>query len=289
MAAARAVRRRWDVEVQVHVGRDGITLAAMCLLLALVRVVAGHPLVLVANRDESFDRPSEAPASRGGSPEVWCGIDRRAGGTWLGLNAAGVAVVLTNRRGPQDPSRPSRGAIAWETLASGCCAEDALEAAENRARALRPNPFTLFVADHVRAGVLAYDGPDALPKEVFVGPGLHTTTNTHDLDELSASSVLAVAAGGAVDFPVGIALADAEERLLRIARSHEPLAAAPRSAVCVHADGRGTVSSALLAVDQSGRPARFLAADGPPCATPFRDVLEGTMPGRIFPEARSVP
>ena len=103
--------------------------------------------------------------------------------------------------------------------------------------------------------------------------GLHTVSNTHDLDDLPADEVLRAADGGPVAFPRGISLADAKPLLLRIARSHAPLDSGPRSACCVHGDGRGTVSSALLAVDAAGRPARFLAADGPPCVTAFRDVL----------------
>jgi hypothetical protein len=85
--------------------------------------------------------------------------------------------------------------------------------------------------------------------------------------------VLRAADGGPVEFPRGIALGDAEPLLLRIAKSHAPLDGGPRSAVCVHGEGRGTVSSALLAVDARGRPAKYLAADGPPCVTRYRDAL----------------
>ena len=244
----------------------------MCLLLAAVGVVEGHPLACVANRDEYFDRASDPPASRGGDPEVWCGLDRRAGGTWLGMNAAGVVVVLTNRRGEQDATRASRGGAARGALTKRS-ARDAAAFAAAWASMNVPNPFSLFAADATGAWFAGWAGPDDGARLVSVGPGLHTLTNTHDLDELPAADVLRAADGGPVTLPVGISLADAESRLLRVAKSHTPLDGGARSAICVHGEGRGTVSSALLAVRADGRPARFLAADGAPCVTTFRSVL----------------
>ena len=247
-------------------------MALMCLLLALVGVVRGHPLVCVANRDEYLDRGSDPPSSRGGDPEVWCGLDRRAGGTWLGMNGAGVVVVLTNRPGEQDTTRTSRGGAARGALTKRT-ARDAAAFAAAWASMHVPNPFSLFAADASGAWFAAWGGPDDGARVAPVGPGLHTLTNTHDLDELAAAEVLRAASGGPVEFPLGISLADAERFLLRVARSHAPLDGGPRSAVCVHGENRGTVSCALLAVDASGRPARFLAADGRPCVAEFRDVL----------------
>lgn len=244
----------------------------MCLLLACVGVVAGHPLVCVANRDESFDRETDGPASRGGEPEVWCGLDRRAGGTWMGMNAAGVVVVLTNRRGEQDATRASRGQAARGALRKRT-ARDAAAFAAAWAASFVPNPFSLFAADADSAWMTAWNGPDDGARMSPVAPGLHTLTNTHDLDELPVARVLAAAEGGPVELREGISLAEAERALLRVAKSHAVLQGGTRSAICVHGDGRGTVSSAILGIETAGRPARFLAADGPPCVTAYRDVL----------------
>jgi hypothetical protein len=136
-----------------------------------------------------------------------------------------------------------------------------------------PNPFSLFAADASGAWFVAWNGPDDGARVVAVGPGFHTLTNTHDLDELAPASVLRAADGGPVDLLPGVSLADAESRLLRVAKSHAPMDGGPRSAACVHGEGRGTVSSALMAVGADGRPARFLAADGAPCVTTWRDAL----------------
>jgi hypothetical protein len=269
----------------------------MCLLLAAIGLVEGHPVVCVANRDESFDRESDPPASRGGDPEVWCGLDRRAGGTWLGMNAAGVVVVLTNavwreaprgergpshgtevgsgaahRRGEQDAMRVSRGGAARAALTERT-ARDAAVFAGTWSSDNVPNPFSLFAADARSAWFVAWGGPGGGTHLSQFRPGLHTLTNTHDLDELPSAEVLRAADGGPVELARGIPIDEAERRLLRIAKSHAPLDGGVRGAICVHGEGRGTVSSALLAIDAAGRPARFLSADGPPCVTTFRDVL----------------
>jgi uncharacterized protein with NRDE domain len=244
----------------------------MCLLLAALDVVAGHPLVVLANRDEYWDRPAEGPAPRGGDPAVVCGLDRRAGGTWLGMNASGVVAVLTNRPGPLDPGRPSRGAVAMHALTAHSSDAAAAKAA---ARAVRdqPNPFSLFVGDEHGGVAVTWDGPESEPRIVALAPGLHTLSNLHDLDALEVARVLQAAPDGPVALPDGLPLDDAVAQLQRLAPSHAPLDGT-RTAVCVHdaAQRRGTVSSAVLAVAADGSPARFVAADGPPCRTPWRAV-----------------
>lgn len=249
----------------------------MCLLLAALDVVVGHPLVCLANRDEYWERESEPPAARGGEPEIVCGLDRRAGGTWLGMNGAGVVAVLTNRRGTYDPTRPSRGSVCLAALAGRSAADGAGRALA--AAAPGPNPFSLFVADAKGARFVGYDGPSSPARVRDLGPGLHTLTNLEDLDQVAPADVLRAAEGGAIELPRGIGLDEAIARLQRLAQSHAPLASA-RERTCVHdlAHRRGTVSSAILAIDARGRPARFFYANGAPCTAGFGAVQVPTAP-----------
>ena len=94
----------------------------MCTLIVLHRCVPGSPLVIAANRDEYLDRPATPPALREdlGAGRVAAPVDERAGGTWLGLNAAGLFAAITNRptRRP-DPTRRSRGLLVLDALAEG--------------------------------------------------------------------------------------------------------------------------------------------------------------------------
>jgi uncharacterized protein with NRDE domain len=69
----------------------------MCIMAILYRSARDAPILVASNREEFFDRQSQAPRIQSGKPRVMCGIDRRAGGTWLGVNQYGLLVAVTNR------------------------------------------------------------------------------------------------------------------------------------------------------------------------------------------------
>ena len=72
----------------------------MCLIAFAIDASARWPLVIAANRDESFDRPTLPLAtwqSEKGTTIV-SGRDVRAGGTWLGMTPRGRVAFLTNVR-----------------------------------------------------------------------------------------------------------------------------------------------------------------------------------------------
>ncbi|MDP3413722.1 MAG: NRDE family protein [Polaromonas sp.] len=74
----------------------------MCLIAFAIGASARWPLVIAANRDEFLDRPT-LPLARWKSDagtDIISGRDIRAGGTWMGLTAAGRIAMLTNVRGP---------------------------------------------------------------------------------------------------------------------------------------------------------------------------------------------
>jgi len=88
----------------------------MCLVAVALDQSSRFPFVLAGNRDEFFDRPAARLSwwqPEDGSPAVLGGRDLQAGGTWLGLTAAGRLGVVTNVRDPfkLDPDAPSRGEI----------------------------------------------------------------------------------------------------------------------------------------------------------------------------------
>jgi len=77
------------------------------------------PLVLAANRDEFFARPTEPMRWWPDSP-VLAGRDLKADGAWLGLTRHGRFALLTNIRNPglQREGAPSRGHIVRNFLES---------------------------------------------------------------------------------------------------------------------------------------------------------------------------
>ena len=78
----------------------------MCLVAIAYRQVEGIPVFVAANREESYARPATPPQALPGKPPAVGGIDQLAGGTWLGVNARGVLVGITNRAKSEVPPSP---------------------------------------------------------------------------------------------------------------------------------------------------------------------------------------
>jgi uncharacterized protein with NRDE domain len=142
----------------------------------------GHrfPIVIAANRDEYFARPT-APLdwwspSPGDAP-ILAGRDLEAGGTWLGLSTAGRFGFVTNVRGmmANDPAAPSRGVIVPQWLTSAEPADRFWPRTANAGH----NGFNLVAADFV-AGECFW-ASNCADEPVRLGPGLHAVSN-HLLD-----------------------------------------------------------------------------------------------------------
>ncbi|MFK8015641.1 MAG: NRDE family protein [Gammaproteobacteria bacterium] len=93
----------------------------MCLIAFAWQQHASYPLVLAANRDEFYARPTRA-ARWWPDSDILAGQDEVGGGTWLGLSRDGRLAALTNFRERQSPDtcdqRPSRGALVHTCLSS---------------------------------------------------------------------------------------------------------------------------------------------------------------------------
>ena len=97
----------------------------MCLIVVGWRVRPDYPLVVAANRDEFYARPTAAVARWPGAPQVIGGLDLEAGGTWLGITDAGRFAAVTNVREPgMAKGRLSRGALTRNFLTSGLSASE---------------------------------------------------------------------------------------------------------------------------------------------------------------------
>lgn len=91
----------------------------MCLILLAWQVHPDFPLVVAANRDEFYARPSAPAGFWADQPTVLAGRDLSAGGTWLGMSTGGRFAALTNYRDPTQAQadRPSRGMLVADFLA----------------------------------------------------------------------------------------------------------------------------------------------------------------------------
>ncbi|MDE0055795.1 MAG: NRDE family protein [Gammaproteobacteria bacterium] len=68
----------------------------MCLILFEYRTSPARPLVVAANRDEFYARPSDAARYWDDLPHVFGGRDLVAGGTWLAVSTTGRFAAVTN-------------------------------------------------------------------------------------------------------------------------------------------------------------------------------------------------
>jgi uncharacterized protein with NRDE domain len=93
----------------------------MCLILCAWRCHPEYPLVLAANRDEYYRRPTKKAHWWPEHPELLAGRDMEARGTWLGMTRGGRIAALTNVREPQlsVPTSQSRGQLPCCYLENG--------------------------------------------------------------------------------------------------------------------------------------------------------------------------
>ncbi|WP_085630100.1 NRDE family protein [Pseudomonas sp. R16(2017)] len=99
----------------------------MCLIVFAWRPDHAQPLIVAANRDEFYARPSLPLAPWPEAPHVHAGRDLEAGGTWLGLGAHGRFAALTNIRDPgQPPAQRSRGGLVAGFLTGELSIDDYL-------------------------------------------------------------------------------------------------------------------------------------------------------------------
>ena len=119
----------------------------MCLVLIAWRVHPRYPLIVAANRDEFYARPT-LPAHRWpGTSGMIAGKDLEAGGSWMGVDAAGRFAAVTNFReleqGPADAR--SRGELVADYLLGDVPAE--IYIAELAERANHYRGYNLLLTD----------------------------------------------------------------------------------------------------------------------------------------------
>ncbi|MBK8970516.1 MAG: NRDE family protein [Hahellaceae bacterium] len=89
----------------------------MCLIVFAYGVHPRYPLVLAANRDEFFSRPTLPLHEWEDGSGIIAGRDLQGGGTWLGLARSGRFAALTNvRRLPAPIFETTRGALVSRFL-----------------------------------------------------------------------------------------------------------------------------------------------------------------------------
>lgn len=149
----------------------------MCLIVINWQRDPRYPLIVAANRDEFFARPTAPLSWWADHPGILAGRDLEGGGTWLGITRNGRFAAITNYRDPSSlkHSPPSRGRLVSDFLAGNETPGDYLRRIEASAKAC--NGFNLLVADTSELWWHSNVNGEMRPLE----PGTHGVSN-HLLD-----------------------------------------------------------------------------------------------------------
>jgi uncharacterized protein with NRDE domain len=91
----------------------------MCIIYLAFDQHPDYPLILLANRDEFYARPTLSSDYWPDHPNIYAGRDLQGGGTWLGVTLGGRFAAVTNYRDPSAPTGVrSRGELVADFLKS---------------------------------------------------------------------------------------------------------------------------------------------------------------------------
>ncbi|AFM40055.1 hypothetical protein Desaci_1014 [Desulfosporosinus acidiphilus SJ4] len=119
----------------------------MCLIIFAYDIHPNYRLVLAANRDEFYHRPTEAAHFWDSDPEILAGRDLEMMGTWMGITRSGRFAALTNFRDPSSQIREpkSRGFLVRDYLSSKESPAEYIEKVKHNQSLY--NPFNLLVGN----------------------------------------------------------------------------------------------------------------------------------------------
>ena len=144
----------------------------MCLVNFHFRDHPVYKLIVVANRDEFYERPTAAAGFWKDCPNILGGRDLVHMGTWLGVTRDGRFAALTNYRDPNEARGSySRGDIVRDFLSSGDAPVDFIETLSNNKGNF--GGYNVIVGD----GNQLFHYNNVLNEMNEITPGTHSLSN----------------------------------------------------------------------------------------------------------------
>lgn len=145
----------------------------MCLILLAYKYNKRYPLILAANRDEFYQRPTRPADHWEDQPDILAGRDLKGLGTWLGISSRGRLAAITNYRDPAsiNSAAPTRGLLVSDFLSGSDPAQTYLQRLSDNAN--RFNGFNLLLFDDT--GLWYYSNRAA--DIIALKPGVHGLSN----------------------------------------------------------------------------------------------------------------
>jgi uncharacterized protein with NRDE domain len=145
----------------------------MCLILFAYKYHPKYHLILLANRDEFYQRPSLPLDYWLDAPTILAGRDLKGNGTWLGLTRSGRIAAVTNYRDPLNlrSDAPSRGLLIRNYLSGNQSPQDYVNALCGKRNFY--NGFNLLIGDQAQL----YYYSNYHPAITKITPGIHGLSN----------------------------------------------------------------------------------------------------------------
>jgi uncharacterized protein with NRDE domain len=210
----------------------------MCLIAIAHRAHPRFPLVIAANRDEDYDRPTHDAHFWSDAPDVLGGRDVVAHGSWLAISRNGRFAAVTNLRGAERKTR-SRGALVRDFVTGDVSPLDYAQWISERAEEYAG--FHFFAGDAV--GEAVYVTPES---HAVLEPGIHAVSNA-PVGEEWPKTALATA-----EMKLALRMDDAESmvpllmQFLGLPRGTDDV----RSEVFIKGDRYGTRASTVIVVTE---------------------------------------
>ncbi|XP_025046243.2 transport and Golgi organization protein 2 homolog isoform X1 [Pelodiscus sinensis] len=232
-----------------------------------------YRLILAANRDEFYHRPSKAADFWDSSNEILSGLDMeegKEGGTWLGISKKGKLAALTNYMQPKtDKNARGRGALVTNFLTTDLDSFSYLKKVSSEGHLY--NGFNLIAADlnTTKGDVICYYGNKGEPEPIFLNAGIYGLSNCL-LDtpwkKLQYGKQLFTEV---IKQSQDLANEDLVQELIKVLNNQDPQLPDPAiedqgkeyvlpilnkyAAVCVRCPGYGTRTNTVLLIDAEGR------------------------------------
>jgi len=145
----------------------------MCTLLLAYGVHPRYRLILAANRDEFYHRPTSPASYWLDAAKVFAGRDLVHGGTWLGITTSGRLAALTNYRDPHAHGQygASRGQLVSGFLTEETAVEQYLDRLRGEGGCYRGFNLLLGGADRL------YCYSNISRQMIRISPGIHGLSN----------------------------------------------------------------------------------------------------------------
>ena len=147
----------------------------MCLILFAVNQHPKYKVIIAANRDEFFNRPTLSSNFWKENKLILGGRDVQSQGTWLGIKKNGRFIAITNYRDPKNVNvkAKSRGELSKNFLIQGQSIPDFLtKVSENRHEY---NGFNLLLSDDGFDSLYHYS--NVSDKTTKINNGIHGLSN----------------------------------------------------------------------------------------------------------------